>query len=125
MRETRSYMPLLLVGVLAGCASSSATNPVERIAGPESAIRAAREVGAESQPQAALHLKFAQDQLQQAKKLLAEDEAERAALMLRRAQSDAELALALTREASARSTAQQTIQEVQKLQQQQQGPGGR
>jgi len=93
---------------IAGCGSYPA--PVEKQANTAAAVRAAQEVGAQSNPQAALHLKLAQEQLDQAKQLIADGDTKRAEFVLLRADSDAELAVALAREASARAEAQ-TVQE--------------
>jgi len=81
-----------------GCASSPA--PVEQLASAEASVRAARELGAARVPRAELHLKLAQQQVSEARKLSEDGENERAAVILTRARADAELAVALTREAA-------------------------
>jgi hypothetical protein len=86
-----------LIGM--GCASAPA--PTEQLASAEASVRAAHELGADSVPRAQLHLKLAQEQVTQARKLAQDGEQERATLVLTRARADAELALALTREATA------------------------
>jgi hypothetical protein len=86
-----------LIGM--GCASTPA--PTEQLASAEASVRAAHELGADSVPRAQLHLKLAQEQVTQARKLSEDGEQERANLVLTRARADAELALALTREATA------------------------
>jgi hypothetical protein len=86
-----------LIGI--GCAS--APQPTEQLASAEASVRAAHELGADSVPRAQLHLKLAQEQVTQARKLAQDGEEERANLILSRARADAELALALTREAAA------------------------
>jgi hypothetical protein len=63
-------------------------------------MRAARELGAQAVPRAQLHLRLAQEQVTQARKLAEDGENERAASLLNRARADAELALALSREAT-------------------------
>lgn len=63
-------------------------------------MRAARELGAQAVPRAQLHLRLAQEQVTQARKLAEDGENERAAMLLDRARADAELALALSREDS-------------------------
>jgi hypothetical protein len=63
-------------------------------------LRAARELGAASVPRAKLHLQLAQTQVTQARKLTEDGENERASLVLTRARADAELAVALVREAA-------------------------
>ncbi|HET6339030.1 MAG TPA: DUF4398 domain-containing protein [Polyangiales bacterium] len=79
-----------------GCAG--APPPTERLTTAEAAIRGAMEVDATSLPRGALHLKLAQEQVDKAKRYLEDDMNQRADLALRRAQADAELAIALARE---------------------------
>lgn len=94
---------------LAACASYPV--PAERIANATASIRGAQEVGAAGQPQAALHLKLAQQQLQQAKAMVEDGKNERADYVAMRAQVDAELALAMAREAASRARAEQFAQQ--------------
>lgn len=79
-----------------GCAS--APPPTEQLASAEASMRAARELGAQEVPRAQLHLRLAQEQVTQARKLAEDGENERAASLLDRARADAELALALSKE---------------------------
>jgi hypothetical protein len=110
---TSSCIPLIAVvlAAAAGC-SASAPPPTARAASTDAAIRGAREVGAESVPNAALHLKLSQEQAAKAKTAMKSDDNVYADLMLQRAQSDAELAIALTRESTAQAQAQQTTDEL-------------
>jgi hypothetical protein len=71
------------------------------MASAEAASRSARELGAEKEPKAALHLKLAEEQIDQAKKLMAEGDNRRADLVLQRASSDAELSVMLAKENAA------------------------
>ena len=93
----RTAIALAIVGVvgLSGC--TSAPVPHAKVASSEAAIRAAQETGSRDVPQAALHLKLAEEQLEQAKKLIRNDETERASYVLSRAEADAELAIVLSR----------------------------
>jgi hypothetical protein len=59
------------------------------------AIRGADEVGAEGDPQAAFHLQLARDQVASAERLNAQGDEIEARRMLKRAQADAEVAIAL------------------------------
>lgn len=97
----------------AGC--SSAPPPNSRLSSTEAAVRGAREVGAAGVPQASLHLKFSEEQIMQAKALIAEGDNERADLVLQQAQADAELALSLARENAAVVEAQRAQAQVQQL----------
>ena len=96
-----------------GCASS----PPLRTEASTSGIRAAEEVGAAKVPQASLHLQLAKEELESAKRLAASDEKERAVSMLSRAEVDAELAVALSRESTERAEAQGAIDRVRQLRQ--------
>jgi len=79
---------------MAGCAGTPVPN--SKVASSEAAIRAAQETGSRGVPQAALHLKLAEEQLQSAKALIRDNNNERAEYVLMRAQADAELAIALS-----------------------------
>jgi len=106
---------VFLLGVgLAAC--GSAPVPAEQVTQSKASIRAAEEVGAQSVPEAALHLKMARDQVATAEKLIADGENEDAALVLSRAEADAELALALAKESSLRAQAEDAKRTVEELQ---------
>jgi hypothetical protein len=111
--KTIGWTTLAASVVLGGCASAPV--PAGRLAESEAAIRSAQEIGAQRVPPAAVHLKVAQDQLDHAKKLMADGENARAEYILLRAQADAEVAISLAREATLREDAQRTLQEVQRV----------
>jgi hypothetical protein len=97
--NSRSFSTSLLLLALAlatGCGSFPP--PAERLTTAEAAIRGAEEVGATKVPRAALHLKLAEEQTDKAKRLMEDDYNERAELTLKRAQADAELAIAIAKE---------------------------
>ncbi|MFO0735853.1 MAG: DUF4398 domain-containing protein [Labilithrix sp.] len=96
---------IALAGLTAACGGSY-PQPTERLASTEAAIRSAKELGAQNDPQAGLHVKLAEEQMQSAKALIREDENKRADLVLQRASSDAELAVMITKERAAKSEAQ-------------------
>jgi len=81
----------------------------------EGAIRGAKEAGAESVPQATLHLKLAQEQRDKALELIKNGDNHRAEMLLARAEADAELAVALSHEATAKAEAQKAADEVRGL----------
>jgi hypothetical protein len=95
---------MVIGATLFGLGCGGAAVPTEKLTDAESSIRAAQEVGSNSVPQAELHLKLAQEQVEMARKLSADGENERAANVLMRAKADAELALALARDAQAQQT---------------------
>ncbi len=78
-----------------GCAHHPA--PTDQVAASLAAVRGAEEAGASGVPEAALHVKLAQEQLDQAKALMKDDENLRAEGKAMRAGQDAELALLLAR----------------------------
>lgn len=80
-----------------------------------SGIRAAEEVGAKEVPRAALHLQLAREGLAKAEKLSKDGEPEQARSMLMRAEADAELAVALSRESADKSEAEAAIEKVRQL----------
>jgi hypothetical protein len=104
----------LLATVVAACGGSSL--PPARVADTQSSISAAAAVGAEQNPQAALHLKMARDQLRQAQSLLDQGKDEEARLVLERATADADVALMITREAQASASMKKAQGDVESLQ---------
>ena len=106
-------MAAATTAIAVGCAST----PPLRTEASSSGIRAAEEVGAAKVPQASLHLQLAKEELENAKRLAANDEKERAVSMLSRAEVDAELAVALSREDAEKAEAQGAIDRVRQLRQ--------
>jgi hypothetical protein len=102
MRTLKTSM--VIGATLFGLGCGGAAVPTEKLTDAEASIRAAKEVGGSSVPQAELHLKLAQEQVEFARKLSADGENERAAQVLLRAKADAELALALARDAQAQQS---------------------
>ena len=111
-------IPFTAAFVVLACAACGASYPAptQRMADTMSAERSAEEVGANGTPQGQLHLKLAQEQINQAKSLMASGDNKRAEYTLVRAKGDAELALALARAANAKVEAQQAIDKANALQ---------
>jgi hypothetical protein len=104
----REILSLTCGGVMllgAGCAGAPA--PTDQLASAQAAVRASRELGAERVPQAQLHQQLAEEQINKARRFMADDENERAALALQRAKADAELSVALARQEVARNQVEQ------------------
>jgi hypothetical protein len=99
-------------GTLAGC---GAPIPTERLQSSAAAIRAAEEVGADRVPQAQLHLQLAKEQSDRAKKMIGDGDREEARFVLARAEADANLALALARDAHEQHEAQVASDRVTSL----------
>jgi hypothetical protein len=104
----------LSVATLVGC-GGSLPPPSDRLASAEAASRSARELGADREPTAALHLKLAQEQIDQAKKLMTDSDNKRADLVLQRASSDAELAVMLAKVNNANAEAQKAKERVAQI----------
>ncbi len=100
----RSLSCLLGSLLLIGC--GAATVPAVRVAAAEAAIRSARESGATNTPGAALHLHYAELAQVEAARLARAGDGAPAAMQYRRAEADANLALALGREAEAQRNIQ-------------------
>jgi hypothetical protein len=109
----RIILTLSLAGILCACAAT--LPPTEKMESSSAAIRAAEEVGAPKVPQAALHLQLAREQTEHAKALLAKGERGDAEGLLLRAQADADLAVALSREDTSKREAQEAVEQVRKL----------
>lgn len=115
-------VPFLSLGLsLAVTSGCSSTLPPDRVAEPRAAIRAATEMGAQNNPQAALHLKLAQDQVTRADALLKDGDKDKAGWALMRADADAELALALAKEEKLKGEVSEAQKRIQDLKQKTQG----
>ncbi len=107
---SRSIPWLAAIALATGCASYPV--PVQRLADAEGTSRAAQQNGAEAIPQAQLHLRLAREGIASAQALIANGENRRADYVLIRAQTDAELALAESKEQIARSEARATLDQI-------------
>lgn len=118
-RQRISGVYLVAIAVLTGCGGAAV--PQDKLTTAQAAVRAAEVGGAGDNPQAALHLKYARDQIASAQKLIEDDENEAAAALLSRAELDAELALALARVEEAKAEARAARQEINELKRRQAG----
>lgn len=112
--KTSTLSAVALALFLAAC-GSSIPPPSDRLASAEAAARSARELGADKEPKAQLHLKLATEQIDQAKKLMTDGDNRRADLVLQRANADAELSVMLAKENNAKqeaSAAQEKVKAV-------------
>jgi hypothetical protein len=100
---------------LVGCGGSFQA-PNERLASSEAALRSAQELGAAQTPQASLHAQLAKEEIDRAKKLMADGDNKRADFVLQRASADAELAVLLAKETTAKNEADQVADQVRALQ---------
>lgn len=112
MVNLRHGMAVIGLGLLAS-ACATAKVPTDRLAASQAAIRTASEVGAERVPDASLYLRFAQEEQEQGRSFIAAGENEKAAVAFHRASADAELAIALARQAGARNEAKAAADALQ------------
>jgi hypothetical protein len=107
----------MVVGILAAFVASCASTgiPAQELSGPKASVRAAEAVGAENHPQAALHLKMARDGIEEAERLIGNEENRQAEMALDRAEADAQLALALTEEQKVKAEAESARRKVEAL----------
>ncbi len=113
----RSWLALPSVSLIAcfTVACGGAAVPHQELNTAEASIRAAEVGGAPELPQAALHLKYATDGVQQAKALIAKEENEQAQLILQRAAADAEVALAMAQHEEALAEANEVLEQINQL----------
>lgn len=97
-------MVALVVAACAACGTRVA--PAVRVGSAEAAVRTARDNGATQLPDAAFHLRLAEDQVARARRLIDDGEHERAHWLLVRAEADATVAAALAREAQQKNAAE-------------------
>ncbi len=112
MRKIGFIGALGLMCAVTGCAAEV---PAERLQSSSAAIRGAEEVGAPRVPRAALHLQLAKEQAEEAKKLIANGDRDQAAMVLLRAEADANLAIALARVTNEQREAEVAAQKVRDL----------
>ena len=96
-----AYIMGVVGGVLICGACAGVPKPTDQLVDAQSALRAASALGAEKVPQAELHSQLAKEQIAQASKLMEDDENAAAKRVLLRAKADAELAVAIARNAEA------------------------
>ena len=96
-------------------ACGGAAIPQDSLTAAQADVKGAEVGGAADNPQAALHLQKAKEQIETAQAQIKNGDNEQAARTLDRAQADAELALALAKEAKAQGDASDASEQVHKL----------
>ena len=110
----RILLPTVAI-VFGGACATAKLAPNEKAEASSAAIRAAEEVGATHNPQAALHLQLAKEQFEHAEKLTDQKDKGRADGLLMRAQADAELSLALARGEAQKGEARNAVEKMKTL----------
>jgi hypothetical protein len=112
--NVRTWIYSCLCGALL-LACGGAAIPQDSLTAAQADVKGAEVGGAADNPQAALHLKLAKDQIEAAQKQIKDGDNEAAARTLDRAQADAELALSLAKESKAQGDASDASEQVGKL----------
>jgi Domain of unknown function (DUF4398) len=102
-------LSLIVTAPLLAACGASVPPPTQHMMDAQSAERSARELGANSVPQAQLSLKLADDQISLAQKAMVDGDNGRADSLLIRARADAELAVTQAREKDARVDVQEAV----------------
>ncbi|MBN1830405.1 MAG: DUF4398 domain-containing protein [Deltaproteobacteria bacterium] len=110
IKVTMLAMIIVAMAFAAGCASTPLRTETST-----SGIRAAEEAGAANVPKASLHLMLAKEELELARGLSAKGENDKASSMLLRAESDAELSLALAHSDTEKLEARAAVERVRQL----------
>ena len=105
----------VVTSILLAACGGSAPPPADRLATAEAAARSAHELGADKAPQSQLHVQLADEQIAQAKKLMADGENERADFVLQRASADAELSVMIAKENTASGEAEKAREHLKNV----------
>ncbi|WP_394822228.1 DUF4398 domain-containing protein [Pendulispora albinea] len=114
LRSIHLALGAAVIASTAACSSYPAPN--QRMADAVATSRAAQEVGANTNPQAQLHLRLANEEIERAKRLMEDGDNKRADFVLVRAKADADLALAEAREVAAERDAKAAVARADALQ---------
>jgi hypothetical protein len=106
------FRSLLVAAPFVWACGGSIPPPTQPMAEAQAAARSAHELGADEVPVAQLSLKLANEQIDSARKAMADGDNERALSLLIRARADAELALAQAREKAAHRDAQEALDDA-------------
>lgn len=112
--------PLCLAALAClGLACATLPFPHEKVTAAQASIRAAEELGADRTPAAAPFLRLARSEAQQASTMLrsgSSKKLEDVTILLERSRADAELAIALAKEAAIRTDAERIAAQARELQ---------
>lgn len=106
---------LVACGALLASCGGTPKPPTQEMSQAKAVVRAADEVGAREAPQAALHFKMANDQIDTAELLIDKEQMKKARYLLLQAEADAELSLALAKAALKKQQAEEAALKVEKL----------
>jgi hypothetical protein len=104
---------LLVSLTLVACGGAAV--PQQKLTSAQAALKGAEVGGAAEDPQSALHLKLAREELEKANALIADSNNEEAERILDRSLADSEAALALATEAHQKKEAAQAKEQAEEL----------
>jgi len=122
MTRTQWSNALVAAALVSSSACAATVTPVRARTDAAAAVRAARELGAGDTPQAALHMALAEEGVAEGEALIRDGQMESAERALLRAHADAELAMALRREAMAQTQAAESHDHVEEQRESAIGP---
>ena len=105
----------MLAGAIALSACGGAAVPRDQLTLAQAAVKGAEVGGATEEPKAALHLKLAREEISKANALINDGENEEAARMIARAQADADLSLALAKQAAAKRETAEAKEQIDQI----------
>lgn len=105
---------LICMGALLAACGGAAL-PQAELTSAESAVRAAEVAGAPDVPKGKLHLKYARDQINEAKALIDEGKNKEAKRVLQRAEVDARYAHVLAEQEEAAVEAEEVLERIEEL----------
>lgn len=108
-------LPIIVLALLTIPACATKVLPQQQMLDTQSTIASAEEIDASENPDAKLHLQYAREQLETAKRLMADGDDDEAVRMLDRSSADAQLALTLARTEQVKSQSGKAIAEVDAL----------
>lgn len=110
---TARFGALIILGSAMACGGAAV--PQARMTSAETEVRAAEVAGAPDVPQGKLHLKYARDQIEEAKALIEDGKNEAADRVLQRAEVDARYAHSLADQEEAQKEAQEVLDKIEEL----------
>ena len=113
LRQILSFSMLAGAIVLPACGGAAV--PRDQLTMAQAAVKGAEVGGANEEPKAALHLKLAREEISKANALINDGENEDAARMIARAQADADLSLALAKQAAAKRDTAEAKEQIDQI----------
>lgn len=115
MSPSTSGIGKLIIGVALVCGCAATPMPTAQVVSSAAAIRTAQELRADETQASRVRLQSAVDEYAEAQRLIADGDGEKAERLLSRAEADAELAMALAKQARSERAAVAARAELQNV----------